>query len=98
MVNGQSYTLIGVTPDGFAGTNAIARARPLVAAWAFTRSSDRPSATPSGKMELAAPKNYTLNLIARMRPGLTIESAKPRLPALADAPDRNPAARCDRRA
>ena len=38
----------------------------------------------SGKMELAAPKNYTLNLVARMRPGLTIDSTKARLPALAN--------------
>ena len=37
----------------------------------------------SGKMELSAPKNYTLNLIARMRPGLTIDSTKARLPAIA---------------
>jgi putative ABC transport system permease protein len=34
-------------------------------------------------MDLDAPKNYTLNLVARMRPGLTIESTKPRLSALA---------------
>ena len=31
-VNGQTYTLIGVTPEGFAGANALARARSLVAA------------------------------------------------------------------
>jgi len=32
--------------------------------------------------DLAEPKNYALNLTARLRPGLTIETAKARLPAL----------------
>ncbi len=32
--------------------------------------------------DLANPKNYALNLTGRMRPGLTIETAKSRLPVL----------------
>ena len=36
-----------------------------------------------GLSDLEQPKNYTLNLVARLRPGLTIEAAKPRLPVLA---------------
>ena len=33
--------------------------------------------------DLAMPKNYTLNVVARLHSGLTIESAKPRLSSLA---------------
>jgi putative ABC transport system permease protein len=81
-VNGQPYTLIGVTPEGFAGLNAILAPDiwlPLgiysQLGSAFSDSTNMP--------DLAQPKNYTLNLVARLRPGLTIETAKPRLPVLA---------------
>src|SRR4030095_9022421 len=81
-VNGRIYTLIGVTPDGFSGGNAFLAPDlwlPLgVYGQLGSAFSDR-----SGKMELSAPKNYTLNLIARMRSGLTIEATKARLPAIA---------------
>lgn len=81
-VNGQDYTLIGVTPEGFSGTNAILAPDLWLPLGAYSQLGSAFSDT-SGKMDLDAPKNYTLNLIARMRPGLTIESTKPRLPALA---------------
>jgi len=32
--------------------------------------------------DLANPQNYALNLVGRMQPGLTIETAKSRLPVL----------------
>ena len=41
----------------------------------------------SDKLSLDDPKNYSLNLVARMRSGLTTESIKPRLPALAQRLD-----------
>ena len=81
-VNGQTYTLIGVTPDGFAGTNALLAPDLWLPLGVYSRLGSAFSDT-SGKMELTAPKNYTLNLVARMSPGLTIDSTKPRLPALA---------------
>jgi putative ABC transport system permease protein len=81
-VNGQTYTLIGVTPDGFAGTNALLAPDLWLPLGVYSRLGSAFSDT-NGKMQLSAPKNYTLNLVARMRPGLTIESTKPRLPALA---------------
>ncbi len=81
-VNGQTYTLIGVTPDGFAGTNALLAPDLWLPLGVYSQLGSAFSDT-SGKMELTAPKNYTLNLVARMRPGLTIDSTKPRLPALA---------------
>ncbi len=82
VVNGQTYTLIGVTPEGFAGTNAILAPDLWLPLGTYSQLGSAFSDT-SGKMELAEPKNYTLNLIGRMRPGLTTETAKPRLPALA---------------
>jgi predicted permease len=82
VINGQSYTLIGVTPEGFAGTNAILAPDLWLPLGVYSQLGSAFSDT-SGKMGLAEPKNYTLNLIARMRSGLTTESAKPRLPALA---------------
>jgi putative ABC transport system permease protein len=81
-VNGQTYTLIGVTPDGFAGTNALLAPDLWLPLGMYSQLGSAFSDT-SGKMELTAPKNYTLNLVARMSPGLTIDSTKPRLPALA---------------
>jgi putative ABC transport system permease protein len=81
-VNGRTYTLIGVTPDGFAGTNALLAPDLWLPLGVYSRLGSAFSDT-SGKMELTAPKNYTLNLVARMGPGLTIDSTKARLPALA---------------
>jgi len=81
-VNGQTYTLIGVTPDGFSGGNALLAPDLWLPLGVYVQLGSAFSDT-SGKMELSAPKNYTLNLIARMRPGLTIEATKARLPALA---------------
>jgi predicted permease len=82
VVNGQSYTLIGVTPEGFAGTNAILAPDLWLPLGVFSQLGTAFS-DGNSKMALAEPKNYTLNLIGRMRSGLTTESAKPRLPALA---------------
>ncbi len=81
-VNGQSYTLIGVTPDGFAGLNALLAPDLWLPLGVYSQLGSAFSDA-SGKMPLNAPKNYTLNIVARMRPGLTIDSTKPRLPALA---------------
>ena len=82
IVNGQTYTLIGVTPDGFAGTNALLAPDLWLPLGVYSQLGSAFSDT-VGKMDLAAPKNYTLNLVARMRPGLTIDATKSRLPALA---------------
>ena len=81
-VNGQTYTLIGVTPDGFAGMNALLAPDLWLPLGVYSQLGSAFSDA-TGKMPLSAPKNYSLNIIARMRPGLTIESTKPRLPALA---------------
>ncbi|MEO5717058.1 MAG: ABC transporter permease [Chthoniobacterales bacterium] len=82
LVNGQTYTLIGVTPEGFAGTHALLAPDLWLPLGVYSRLGSAFNDT-SGKLALSVPKNYTLNLVARMRPGLTIDSTKARLPALA---------------
>ncbi|MGZ5022629.1 MAG: ADOP family duplicated permease, partial [Chthoniobacterales bacterium] len=81
-VNNQPYTVIGVTPKGFSGVSALVAPDiwlPLGVhshlGSAFADSEDL--------HDLALPKNYALNISARMRPGLTIDLAKTRLPLLA---------------
>src|SRR6266567_771973 len=74
-VNGQPYTVIGIAPDGFSGANVLVAPDiwmplgirgQLGSAFGDTETSH----------DLADAKNYTLNLTARMRPGLTVETAK----------------------
>lgn len=81
-VNGQLFTVIGVTRDGFSGLNAILSPDLWVPLGAFARFGAAFS-DGSAIADLANPKNYTLNLTARLAPGVTLESLKPRLPALA---------------
>jgi predicted permease len=80
-INGQPYTVIGVTPEGFSGASALIAPDiwlPL-GVHAQLGSAFGDSET---LHDLAQPKNYALNLVGRMRPGLTIDSAKARLPVL----------------
>ena len=80
-INGQPYTVIGVTPKGFSGISALLAPDiwlPLgmhsQLGSAFSDSEDM--------HDLDQPKNYALNLMARLRSGLTIDQAKTRLPML----------------
>ncbi|MEJ1971250.1 MAG: ABC transporter permease [Lacunisphaera sp.] len=81
-INGQIHTVIGVTRRGFSGTNALLAPDvwlPFGQHSNYAQTfADNPTLT-----DLASPKNFTLNLTARLAPGLTLESLKPRLPALA---------------
>ncbi|HZR78255.1 MAG TPA: ABC transporter permease, partial [Chthoniobacterales bacterium] len=80
-VNGQPYTVIGLTRDGF-GANALVA--PDIWLPIGVRSQLGSAFGDSEAMhDLLNPKNYAFNITARMRPGLTIESAKSRLPVLA---------------
>ena len=85
-VNGQNYTLIGVTPEGFAGAHALLAPDLWVPLGVASRLGSAFSDT-SNKMSLEEPKNYSLNLVARMSSGLTIDSTKPRLTTLAQRLD-----------
>src|SRR5881275_1791317 len=81
-INGQPYTVIGIAPDGFSGANALMAPDiwvPLGIRSQFGSAFGDSETT----HDLLDPKNYTFNLVARMRSGLTIDSAKARLLVLA---------------
>lgn len=81
-VNGQPYTVIGIAPDGFSGASALIA--PDIWVPLGMRSQLGSAFGDSETMhDLNNPKNYTFNLAARLRPGLTVETAKSRLPVLA---------------
>jgi putative ABC transport system permease protein len=81
-VNGQPYNVIGITPDGFSGASALIAPDIWVP---LGMRSQLGSAFGDSETthDLMNPKNYTFNLAARLRPGLTIDNAKLRLPILA---------------
>src|SRR5437879_2735921 len=80
-INGQPYTVIGITPEGFSGASALIA--PDIWVPLGIRSQLGSAFGDSETMhDLANPKNYALNLIGRMRSGLTIATAKSRLPVL----------------
>src|SRR5213596_919049 len=81
-VNGQPYTVIGIAPDGFSGASALVA--PDIWVPLGMRSQLGSAFGDSETMhDLLNPKNYTFNLTSRLRPGLTIDAAKARLPVLA---------------
>ncbi|HET9368365.1 MAG TPA: ABC transporter permease [Candidatus Udaeobacter sp.] len=81
-INGQPYTVIGIAPDGFSGTNALIA--PDIWLPLGVRSQLGSTFGDSERtQDLLNPKTYTFNLTARLRPGLTIDAAKARLPVLA---------------
>ncbi len=81
-INGQPFTVIGIAPDGFSGANALVA--PDIWLPLGVRSQLGSAFGDSETThDLLNPKNYTFNLTARLRPGLTIHTAKARLPVLA---------------
>src|SRR4029450_4986080 len=81
-INGQPYTVIGIAPDGFSGANALIAPDIWVPLGIHSQLGSAFGDSETTRHLLDA-KNYTFNLVARMRPGLTIDAAKPRLPVLA---------------
>src|SRR6266436_3429952 len=80
-INGQPYTVIGIAPDGFSGANALI-APDIWLPLGIRSQLGSAFGDSETTHDLSDPKNYALNLVGRMRPGLTIESAKSRLPVL----------------
>jgi predicted permease len=80
-INGQPYTVIGITPEGFSGVSALIAPDVWLPLGVFSKLgsalTDSDVAT-----DLSQPKNYSLNLTARLRPDLSLEMAKSRLPVL----------------
>jgi putative ABC transport system permease protein len=80
-INGQPYTVIGITPEGFSGVSALIAPDVWLPFGMYSRLGSAFSDSDNA-MDLSQPKNYALNLTARLRPGLTPEMAKSRLPVL----------------
>src|SRR5437868_6739694 len=77
-INGQPYTVIGISPEGFCGASALIA--PDVWVPLGMRAQLGSAFGDSESMhDLANPKNYALNLVGRLRSALTIESAKSRM-------------------
>ena len=81
-VNGKPFTVIGVAPEGFSGISALLAPDIWLPLGVYSQTNSGFSDL-TDIQDLANPKSYALNVIARLRSGLTIESAKPRLPVLA---------------
>src|ERR1700720_782857 len=70
-INGQPYTVIGISPEGFSGASALIA--PDIWVPLGIRSQLGSAFGDSETMhDLANPKNYALNLVGRVRSGLTI--------------------------
>src|SRR5438552_6071268 len=81
-INGQPYTVIGITPDGFSGASALV-APDIWVPMGIRSQLGSAFGDSETTHDLLNPKNYTFNLVARLRPGLTMDAAKARLPVLA---------------
>src|SRR5438309_1034574 len=81
-INGQPYTVIGIAPDGFSGSNALI-APDIWLPLGIRSQLGSAFGDAETTHDLLDPKNHTFNLVARMRSGLTIDPAKARLPVLA---------------
>src|SRR4030095_12086678 len=80
-INGQPYTVIGITPDGFSGVSALVAPDIWLPLGVHSHLGSA-FADSETLHDLAEPRNYALNVTARLKPGLTIDTAKSRLPAL----------------
>src|SRR5437763_11881743 len=81
-INGQPYTVIGIAPDGFSGANALI-APDIWVPLGIRSQLGSAFGDSETTHDLLDPQNYTFNLVAGLRPGLTMNAAKPRLPVLA---------------
>ncbi len=80
-VNTRPYTVIGVAPAGFSGISSLIAPDLWLPLGIFSQLSSAFSDS-TQFTDLSEPKNYTLNVMGRLQSGLTIESAKTRLPAI----------------
>ena len=92
-INARPYTVIGVTPEGFSGLNALLAPDVWLPFGMFSSLSS--AFSDPTNLDLAQPKTYTLNVVGRLQRGLTIEAAKARMPGVVQrlntvqAPDAN---------
>jgi len=80
-INGEPYTVIGIAPAGFSGANVLI-APDIWLPLGISSQLGSAFGASETMSDLTNSKNYALNLVGRMRAGLTIDTAKSRLPVL----------------
>jgi len=73
-VNGQAFTVIGITRRGFTGVNAMLTPEVWLPLGIYSRFSN-PFADSHQLADLTNPTNYALNLMGRLQPGLSLKAA-----------------------
>ena len=90
-VNGQPFTVIGITPRGFTGINAVIAPDLWLPLGVYSRFVN-PLVDNERDRDLANPASHPLNLMGRLRPGLTLAVGRSRCWPPGKAPRRPPAA------
>jgi len=81
-INGKLHTIIGVSPPGFSGISGLIAPEIWLPLGLHTQIVSAFSDS-SQVLDLNNPKNYTLNVMARLAPGLSLNTAQSRLPVVA---------------
>ena len=82
-VNTREFTIVGIAPEGFAGTTVLLTPEFWLPLGVYEQVANDMIAEAVGA-KLASPEHRPLMLVARLRPGLTAETAAPHLAVLAD--------------
>lgn len=78
LINGRTYTVVGITPEGFTGTNATVGPEFYFPLGVFDSLSDE-------RRSLQDAKSFVLNLVARLQSGMTADIAQAALAGTASA-------------
>jgi len=84
-INAQPYTVVGIAPEGFTGTLALLSPGLYLPMGVFEWVAND---FESGAKPLAAPDNYCLIVVGRLKPGMTQAAADAQLGALAASIDK----------
>ncbi len=80
-VNGRPFTVIGITPRGFTGINAVISPDLWLPLGVYSYFAN-PLNDSAHIRNLNDPTNYALNVLGQLRPGLSLATAKPLLGTL----------------